>query len=348
LRKRFDEKDVMATIKDVAQRAGVSTSTVSHVVNETRFVSLETRERVLAAMKELGYRPNRLASSLRKNQTHTLGVLLPNSANPYFAEILLGIESACFDHGYNIILGNANDDAERELAYLRVLLARQVDGVLLISSGAYEQSVDLLAAYEIPVVMVDRSANLSIVDEIFTDNYQGGLMATNYLLDLGHRRIACIMGPSFLTPSADRVHGYRDALQARNIPHDDALCIIGDFQLGGGYRACQQLLNLDQPPTAIFACNDLMAVGAMCAIQEHGLHVPDHISVIGYDDIPLASYSVPRLTTIAQPAQKLGQLAVKKLIEQLQQNNGLPKQPSREILPVSLVERSSCKPYDLS
>ena len=331
----------MATIRDVARAAQVSMSTVSHVINGTRYVSPPTRQRVLQAMAELNYSPNRLARSLRNNRTLTLGVLLPNSANPFFAEVLLGIENACFERGYNIIMGNASDDPQRELEYLQVLLSRQVDGILLISTGAYNESLALLASHETPVVMVDRTADIPTVDEILTANKQGGLLATEYLLGLGHRRIGCITGPSYLTPSADRVAGYREALGAAGVPLDEALVVTGDFQHESGYRACRQLLALPEPPTAIFACNDLMAVGAICALHEAGLAVPDDVSVVGYDDIPLASYTVPRLTTIAQPARAIGQLAAERLIARLQQAT-VP--PAHQRLPVHLVERDSCKP----
>ncbi|MBN1563547.1 MAG: LacI family DNA-binding transcriptional regulator [Anaerolineae bacterium] len=330
----------MPTIRDVARVAGVSTSTVSHVINETRFVSPETRARVLETMKTLKYSPNRLASSLRSNQTLTLGVLLPNSANPFFAEILLGIESTCFDRGYNFILGNANDDPKRELDYLRVLISRQVDGILLISTGSYDESIAFLIEQQVPVVVVDRAPGIESVTEIFTDNKRGGLLATQHLIELGHTAIACITGPSFLTPSAERVAGYKQAMNLAGLHVYDDWIVIGDFQHSSGYVACEQLLALDHPPTAVFACNDLMAVGALCAIHEAGLRVPDDISIIGYDNIPLASYTIPRLTTIAQPAREIGNLAVMRLIDALRSDEGCA---ARECLPVNLVKRDSCK-----
>ncbi len=330
----------MATIRDVAAAAQVSTSTVSHVINNTRYVSPQIRERVLNAMLGLHYSPNRLARSLRNSRTLTLGVLLPNSANPYFAEILLGVEAACFDLGYNIIMGNANDNPARELSYLEVLLARQVDGILLISTGAFKESIALLSSHAVPLVVVDRSTDIPSVDEIFTENRRGGLVATRYLLSLGHRRIGCITGPSFLTPSAERVAGYYEAMAAAGIAVDSRWVVQGDFQHESGHAGCLQLLNLPQPPTAIFACNDLMAVGALCAVHEAGLRVPDDVSVIGYDDIPLASYTVPRLTTVAQPAREIGRIAVERLVARLQDEE-VPA--TQERLPVSLVVRDSCQ-----
>lgn len=332
----------MATIRDVAQDAGVSISTVSHVINETRYVSPETRARVLDAIARLRYRHNRLASSLRHQRTQTLGVLLPNSDNPFFARVLAGIESASYERGYNIILGNAHEDARRELDYLQVLLSRQVDGILLISTGAFAESLALLAQNAVPVVMVDRSANLEHVDEIFTANEVGGRLATEYLLRLGHRRIGCITGPSHLTPSAHRVEGYRQALIAAGIQPNERLMIAADFQHSGGYVGAQTLLAQPQPPSAIFACNDLMAVGVLYAAHEAGLRVPQDLSLIGYDDIPLASYAIPRLTTISQPGEDLGRAAVDQLIERLKH----PRAAARHtMLPVQLVERDSCAPY---
>ncbi len=332
----------MSTIRDVAERAGVSISTVSHVINETRHVNAATRARVLDAMTELDYQPNRLARSLRNRRTHTLGVLLPNSANPFFAQILLGIEAACFDHGYNVILGNANELAERELAYLDVLLSKQVDGF----------------CWSPPARMRRRCASWrrgtprwswSIArrakptpprsNTVFTDNQGGGVLATCHLIGLGHRRIACIGGPSQLTSSAGRVVGYRQALAEAGLGVDERLILGGDFQHEGGYQAARTLLALPEPPTAIFVCNDLMAVGALCAIHEAGLRVPADVSVVGFDNIALAQYSVPRLTTIGQPTEAIGQAAVRLLLERLQSRD-IPARHER--LPVTLIERDSC------
>ncbi len=336
----------MPTIHDVARQAGVSASTVSHVINRTRHVREDTRLRVLHVMDELGYQPNRLARSLRSRRTHTFGVLLPNSANPFFAQVLLGIEAESYDCGYSTILGNANDEPDRELDYIDILLSKQVDGILLVSTGAYRQALDLLTARGIPVVMIDRSPGEEYddfaIDTVLTENAQGGLLATRHLLALGHRRIACISGPIRLVPSARRVTGYREALAEAGVPLDEGLIVAGDFTHESGYRACRTLLARPEPPSALFVCNDLMAVGALCAIHEAGLAVPEHISVAGFDDIPLASFTVPRLTTIAQPAEEVGRRAVRLLVNRL----SAPETPSRhERLPVRLVERDSCGPF---
>jgi LacI family transcriptional regulator len=329
------------TIKDVAQRAGVSPSTVSHVMNNTRYVEPQTRERVLRAMADLNYQPNRLARSLRNQKTNTLGVLLPNSANPFFAQVLLGIEDASFARNYSVILGNANDDPERELSHLEVLASKQIDGVLLISTGAYAQALELLARHNMPTVMVDRSPGERPIDSIMVDNAGGGRVATEYLITLGHQRIGCITGPLLLTPSADRVVGYRSALRKAGIAPDEALIVPGDFSHEGGYRAAERLLRLGPPVTAIFACNDLMAVGAIRAVHEAGLRVPHDVSVVGFDDIPLSSFIVPPLTTVAQPAEELGRIAVDLLVQRLRDRHAPVQQRQ---LGVHLVERDSCAP----
>ncbi|TVR25484.1 MAG: LacI family transcriptional regulator [Anaerolineaceae bacterium] len=329
----------MATIREVAELAGVSISTVSHVINETRYVSPSAKARVMDAIQRLNYHHNRLASSLRNQKTHTIGVLLPNNANPFFAKILTGIETACYTSGYNFIMGNANDDPERELSYLRVLLSKQVDGVLLISTGADDAALHLMTERKVPLVLVDR-AGTEQADIIHTDNRQGGQLATDYLIRLGHRRIACITGPSFLTPSSERIIGYEQTMQEAGLPVRDEWIITGDFHQESGYQAIQQLLKLDELPTAIFACNDLMALGVLCGLHEAGLSVPDDISLIGYDDIQMASYSVPRLTTIRQPSEELGQLAVERLVERLDN----PQAPfQQDVLSVHLITRQSCR-----
>jgi LacI family transcriptional regulator len=329
----------LATIHDVAARAGVSTTTVSHVLNATRHVRATTRVRVLEAIEALNYQPNRVARSLRNRRTYTLGVLLPNSANPYLAEVLLGVEAACFDHGYNVIFGNANEDPKRELAYLEVLLSKQVDGIVLISTGRFRESLEMIERYEVPVVMVDRSPDEVDTDTIISDNEGGGFLATEYLLSLGHRRIGCITGPRLLTPTNTRLEGYWQALAAAGVAPDESLIVEGDFLHEGGYSACQALMSLPHPPTAMFVCNDLMAIGALRAIHDAGLRVPDNISVIGYDGIPLGAYVVPRLTTIAQAGHETGRASIDILIERIRK----PDMPLRNaVFPVTLVQRDSC------
>lgn len=330
----------MVTIRDVAAKAGVSTSTVSHVVNNTRFVRDETRERVEQAMQELQYQPNRLASSLRSRKTQTLGVLMPNSANPYFARILAAIEERSYERGYNVIIGNVSNP-QREEEYLAVMLSKQIDGMLLISTGNFAHSIDRLKDVDIPVVLVDRPPQRDDIDVVMADNHDGGKTATQYLLDLGHRDIACITGPAHLITSTARRDGYIQALHEANIEPLPHWIVSGDFDHESGYRAALQILQQqDQRPTAIFASNDMMAIGAMRAVNELGLTIPDDISLIGFDNISLSAYTLPPLTTIEQPVDAMGAEAVEKLLYRIDHPD---KNYQRDTLPVQLITRQSCK-----
>ncbi|MCX7946907.1 MAG: LacI family transcriptional regulator [Hydrogenophilus sp.] len=328
----------MTTIREVAVRAGVSPSTVSHIINNTRFVAPETRERVLAAMAELNYRPNVLARSLRRGETRTLGLILPDSANPFFAEVARAIEDAAFRAGYNVILGNTENDLAREQVYVDVFVQKQVDGLIFVATGDQSPSLEELLRLELPVVVVDRQLPGLHVDSVLTDNLQGGLMATRYLLSRGYRRIGCITGPSHLTPSAERVVGYRQALLEAGVAIDESLIRRGDFHPHSGYALTHELLRLAQPPAALFVCNDMMALGALRALAEAGLRVPADCAVVGFDDIELASYAHPPLTTIRQDKGALAETAVQFLVERIAN----PSLPARtHIVATSLVERQS-------
>ena len=328
-------------MRDVAERAGVSVTTVSHVINETRPVSDELRQRVLAAIHELGYQPNVLARSLRRGETHTIGMIVPDSANPFFAELARGIEDTSFEHGYNLILCNSDGDLDKELIYADVLTEKQVDGILFVAAGVSIDHIRALQERRIPVVIVDREIPDVSVDQVLTDNARGGWLATRHLLELGHRCIGCITGPSDVTPSAERVTGYRQALSEGGIPVDEVLIVKGDFQYGSGYRAARQILARDDPPTAIFTCNDLMAVGAISAAVEMGRQVPVNLSVVGFDDVRLASFANPPLTTIVQPKYEMGVLATTMLLERMR-NHDIP--PRRRLLDTSLLIRQSTAP----
>jgi LacI family transcriptional regulator len=329
----------MANIREVAEKAGVSVTTVSHVVNQTRFVAPDTEMRVRQAMQDLNYHPNTLARSLRRGETKTIGLILPDSANPFFAESARLLEEAAFNQSYSLILCNSNGDLVKELRYTDVLFNKQVDGIIFMAAGDDTQSLEELINRKFPVVIVDRILDHLEVDAVITDNYQSGFLATRYLIENGHRRIGIIRGPSNVTPSAQRVTGYRQALTEAGISVDPELEVTGDFHFGSGYKAAQQLLKT-QPLSAIFACNDLMAIGALSAIREAGLLVPEDISLIGHDDIEMASYTQPALTTVAQPIGELAGTAIQYLLERIKQPD-IP--PRRTILPNQLVVRQSAR-----
>jgi LacI family transcriptional regulator len=328
-------------MRDVAERAGVSVTTVSHVINETRPVSDELRRRVLASMDELGYQPNRLARSLRRGQTHTIGMIIPDNANPFFAEMARGVEDTSFENGYSLILCNSDGDLDKELLYTNTLVEKRVDGILFVAAGLSTDRILDLQTRKTPLVVVDRDLPDAAVDSVLTDNAQGGWLATRHLIELGHRRIACITGPSDVTPSADRVTGYRQAMREEGIPIDEALIVKGDFRYDSAYRASTELLQMQDPPTAIFACNDLMAVAAMRAALEQGQQVPDDLSVVGFDDVRLAAFANPPLTTIAQPKYEMGVVAATMLLQRMRYHE---RPAHRRVFETSLVTRRSTAP----
>lgn len=334
----------MATIKDVALRAGVSVTTVSHVVNATRLVSTEGRERVEAAIRELGYVPSAVARSLKSNTTRTLGMLIPNCSNPYFAEIVRTVEDRCFAAGYNLVLCNTDDEPERQGVYLQVLGERRIDGVIVVSTGDDASLRIMLQGLKMPVVLVDREIDGLPYDLVETAHQQGALLATRHLVSLGHRRIACIRGPEGLAPADQRVAGWRAGLAEAGLDtEEDALLWQGDFSSQSGYEALHAILRSDRRPTAVFVCNDLMAIGALCAAHEAGVRVPDELSVVGFDDIELARFASPPLTTVAQPKRRIGALAVDMLIERVSRRR---HEVRSMVLEPELVVRSSTARVD--
>lgn len=337
----------MANIKDVAERAGVSTTTVSHVINKTRFVSEELIQRVNIAMEELDFQPNSLARGLRSGKTKTIGLVIPDISNQFFAEISRKIEDKGFENGYSVILCNTDDDNSKEKRYIDLLLAKKVDGIVFISCGGRSESLKKISSNNVPIVVTDRDINEVNSDIVLVDNNLGGYDATMHLINLGHKRIGCITGPSPTTPSAQRLLGYEKAMRETGLPIDTSLILMGDFRCQSGEFAMRELLNKPQPPSAVFIFNDMMALGAFRAVYNKGLKVPDDISIIGFDDIPLAQAMCPTLTTMAQPIPEMASLIVKLLVEKI---NGLrsTNQKNRTelkkyLLKVMLVERDSCK-----
>ncbi|MFC5473612.1 LacI family DNA-binding transcriptional regulator [Paraherbaspirillum soli] len=328
----------MATMKQVAEKSGVSTTTVSHVINNTRVVSEDVRQRVLTVIQEMRYVPSAVARSLKNDRTNTIGMMIPNNSNPYFAEVIQGIEDASFKLGYNIILCNSYDDPRKQLEYIRVLMEKRIDGLILVSSGSDSELTRLLADEQLPKVLVDREVTGIAADFIEADHEQGGYLATKYLLDLGHRDIACVSGPKDLLPSRDRVTGYLRALREAGVNLHMSWLVHSDFTSQGGYTATQQLLALPNRPSAVFFGNDLMAIGGICAATEAGVRIPADLTVMGYDDIALASFSNPPLTTIAQPKHEIGELTARILVDRIM-NEHLPLR--RELLQPTLIVRKS-------
>ncbi len=335
----------MATIRDVAERAGVSISTVSRVITGSVPVDPTTAERVHEAVAALGYRPNLLARSFRRRITHTIGLLVPDNSNPFFAEAARVIEDAGFAEGYSVILCNSDLSEVKQATYLDVLLAKRVDGLILVSSGliAVGDGLDPMRRVfdaGVPCVAVDRDLGELTIDQVLVDNEQGGYLAGRYLMGLGHRRVACITGPSELTPSAGRIAGFRRAMAEAGITLAPDATVPGNGRYDGGAAAAVEMLRRGVPFTALFAFNDLTAIGAIGALQRAGRRVPDDVSVVGFDDVPQASALFPALTTVAQPIAEMGRASVRLLLDRIA-HRGAPC--ARVTLTTTLVERESCR-----
>ena len=308
----------MSTMKDVARLAGVSTSTVSHVINNNRFVSEGVREKVEQAIRHLNYAPSALARSLKINQTHTIGMLLTTSSNPFYAEVVRGVEESCYQRGYSLILCNTAGDEERMNRSLETLMQKRVDGLLIMCTESPLPSADILTRYpSIPAVMMDWAPFEGRGDIIQDNALLGGELATQHLIDSGYTRIACIAGPQDKTPARMRLEGYRNAMTKSGLAILPGYVVNGDFEFQGGYNGMVELLALETPPEAVFTSNDAMAVGVYHALYQAGMQVPQQMAVMGYDDIELARYLTPPLSTIHQPKDALGELAIDTLLHRL-------------------------------
>ncbi len=309
----------MATMKDIARLAGVSTSTVSHVINKSRFVSDEIAERVNNAAQQLNYAPSALARSLKMNRTKTIGMLVTTSTNPFFGEVVKGVERSCYHQGYNLILCNTEGDNQRMKASINTLLQKRVDGLLLMCSTLEGERLDVFDRYpDIPIVVMDWGPILFASDKIQDNSLQGGYMAAKHLIECGHKEIGCITGPLIRHQAQMRYEGYKRALAEAGIAINPDWIVESDFECEGGYQAFEKLYERGKLPSALFVCNDMMAMGVIQAASQRGLRVPDDLSLIGYDDVHIAKFMTPALTTIHQPKYRLGKAAVDTLLYRLE------------------------------
>jgi DNA-binding LacI/PurR family transcriptional regulator len=331
----------MTTIRNVAERAEVSISTVSRVVTGNRPVRPDIRERVLQAIKELGYRPNYLARALRVRSSSMLGMIVPDNSNPFYAEVARAIEDAGFAAGYSVILCNTDLSDEKQQAYIDVLLSHKVEGVILINMNPVTlPNLERLLDEHIPVVLANNDIPIPVADQVIVDDYQGGYLAGQYLLRQNHRRIGCITFDRSYERTPVRIVGFRQALAEANITLSDELCVAGNGRYDDGYQATQTLIRRHPDLTAMFVFNDLMALGAMNALRAEAKRVPEDVSIIGYDNIFYSSTFEPALTTIAQPIATIGQECITRLLERIEQPD---KPPVQITLPVELIERASCR-----
>lgn len=332
----------MSTIEDVAKRAGVSAMTVSRVINNSGYISQETRQRVERAIAELGYVPNALARGLRFKQTKTLALVLTDITNPFFTTLARGVEDAASEQGFSVIFCNTDESQEKESSYLNVVVQKQVDGVLLIPAQSALESVTFLRERGVRFVVLDRRIPGAEADVVRGDSEQGAYALVCHLLALGHRRIAALSGPETVSTAADRVAGYRRALAEADLTFEPALVRYGGFTQESGYEMAQAVLALPQPPTALLTGNNFIAIGALHALREAGLRVPDDISIVTFDDLPAAVAIDPFLTVAAQPAYEMGRQATALLLDRLA--DGGPAGPQEIVLPAELIVRRSSGP----
>jgi LacI family transcriptional regulator len=331
----------MATIKDVAKHAHVSTSTVSHVLNKTRYVSDTITANVLAAVEELNYAPSALARSLKLKNTRTFGMLVTTSINPFFAEVVKGVERRCYEQGYNLLLCNTEGDFERLRFNIDMLLQKRVDGLLLMSDELVNQHIDIFARHAaVPTVVMDSGETDFPSDKIQDNSYHGGYIATKYLIDNGHTQIGCIRGPLDKPTAKKRYAGFEKAMHEANLTINEDWVEVCNFECEEGANALKKLHAKGPLPTALFVCNDMMAMGVINAANQMGMNIPDDLSLIGYDDIKIARYMTPSLTTIHQSKFHLGQQAFDTLLDKIQTQRTTDLEIQLE---PTLVERASVK-----
>lgn len=327
-----------ATITDVAQRANVSKATVSHVINNTRYVEAETRQRVLQAITALGYRPNALARSLTTQRTGIIGMVISDASNLFFGEMLLGVEQVLRPNNYGLIVCNTNEVLEQEDHYLELLLNQRVDGIIAAATSQHWQSLTAAEIQHTPIVFVDRTFKDLAGPYVGVDNQQGAYIGTSYLIERGYRQLGILAGLPRLSTMRERLAGFQQALTEHGLDLPAAWVASSDLTIAAGRVATHQLLDLPTPPKAIFVNNNLLTLGALHAFKERKLRCPEEIALIGFDDHPWAAVSNPPLTVIRQPAHQVGQVAAEMLFGLL---NGEEPVAQRRLLGCELVVRQS-------
>lgn len=330
------------TIYDVAREAGVSMATVSRVVNGNPNVKPLTRKKVLAAIERLGYRPNAVARGLASKKTTTVGVIIPDISSLFFSELARGIEDIATMYKYNIILCNSDQRMEKELQLINTLLEKQVDGLLFLGAEVKEEHLQALTSTSVPTVLAATRDADNVLPSVSIDHFQAAYDATEALVSRGHKRIAMISGPPNDPLSGlMRYEGYKKALNDGGIELDEKLVATGNYFYESGLATTKAFLALSEPPTAIFAANDEMAIGAIHAIQDSGLNVPDDIEVIGHDNIRLVEMVRPRLTSVVQPMYDIGAVAMRLLTKYMNNEN---VEEHVVLLPHRIEFRESTKP----
>lgn len=329
----------MATIKDVAKLAGVSSTTVSHVINKTRFVAEDTSKAVWDAIQQLNYSPSAVARSLKVNTTKSIGMIITTSEAPYFAEIVLAVEEHCYQQGYSLFLCNTQNEPEKIQNHLDMLIKKRVDGVLVMCSEYTRDSLELFNGTNIPMVVMDWGKADDHSDRILDNSFEGGYLATQHLIENGHKDIGVIAG-HLKTLSKERYEGFLKAMHKANLPVRQEWIYEGDFEPESGFEQMNNLLRLEKLPTAIFCFSDTIALGAISALSEKGLSVPSDMSIIGYDNIHSSRFYSPPLTTIHQSKSRLGVKALNILLERIKIDKTQYQPQTIEFHPELVLRRS--------
>ncbi|MFC1619449.1 LacI family DNA-binding transcriptional regulator [Candidatus Neomarinimicrobiota bacterium] len=335
------------TITSIANQVGCSTTTVSRVLNglaERYRISKSTEESILSVAAELGYTPDQLARGLRMKRTHTIGLIIPDISNPFFSTVARNVEVEARKAEYSIFLYDTQDDTNLEVDSIRLLLSRKIDGLIICPEGKISNHLKPIASSDLPMVIVDRHFPELKCPYVISNNYEGSQQAVDHFISRNHRVIACIQGRLNTSVNNDRIRGYTDALQKHGISIDESLIVGDSFGVSNGYVGAKLLLNRYIRPTAILATSNLISLGAMRAISEEGLRIPDDISIISFDDQPYSDYLATPMTTITQQTMEMGQIAFKLLLAQL--NKVVSGQNQGVILPTKLIIRKSVKTLD--
>ena len=327
------------TIKDVARESGVNISTVSRALNNGYGVNNETRRHVMEVANRLKYRTNQVARGLVTGQSHTIGLIVSDIRNPFFAEVARGAEDAAYCAGHDLVLCNSDLKAKKQMGYFDSLLAKRVDGILMNSVAELSRAQqDQLGAAGVPIVLLNRSSDYRRFSSVLGDNLHGGEIAGNYLIDLGHTKVGHITGRRTHGNLADRAKGFLKAFHDRGLPEPEV--IYGENTFAGGYESAKRLLGPDRKITAIFAGNDVLAFGCIRTAIEKGIRIPDELSIIGFDNVEISQITSPPLTTVNQPKYEIGKAAIEMLLNMMAKDS--IREPEHRIIGVRLIERQSC------
>jgi len=330
------------TINDVANIANVSITTVSRVSNESKGVSAKTRRRVLNVIKELGYSPSAMASGLKTRLSKSIGIAVPDTIGDFYGEVINGIESVATENEYNLVISLNHHIVREELSAVNFFKAKKVDGAILVTTSGDDDYISFLIEEGFNIVLLDRDPHGLKVDTVKIDNFRGGYIATEYLLNLGHSNILFVKGVPYIDSSKERFNGYKKALKDKGMKFNNDFILSGDFLVDSGYLSVKRYLEEHGLNfTAIFAANDQMAIGAIKALNDKGIVVPNEVSIVGFDNSYISPYVIPPLTTIKQRREEMGKVAAELLLDRISSQNKKERTPRQIIIPVELIKRES-------